>query len=695
MPPSFQRVCRLWRHLACLVVLLAAVHAAAEASPLETAAQVRGLTPEAARARPTVRLRGVVTYSEQTDFHAVFLQDDTAGIYIDAVRDEAIHQGQLLEVEGLAGEGGFAPIVVAHSWRVVGERALPDPKRPNSAEMQGGQMDGQWLEISGIVRAVSPDTHGRYSLELAADRDSLRVVLSGYPDADIPALVDSRIRVQGVCFTKRNSNRQWLANYLGVAGAEHLIREEAAPDPEFLPVQPIARLFRFPPVGMDGHRVKIQGVVLCAQPGGLTFVQDATQALQMETPENAGVLAGDQVEVIGFPVAGGFYPVMEQPRLRLLRHSAPPRPRPATMAGILSGEYGAELIELQARLVDGVQRPGESVFVLQEAGQFFSARLPGSHHPAPLPPVGSILRLSGVCLLPAFTNWEHAAPIRPASFELLLRDPGDLIVLDTPSWWTVRRVAAALAFVTAILVAVMVWVLMLRRRVAAQTKLIEHKIQREATIDERTRIARELHDTLAQGFVGIAFQLEAVATHLDAAAHEARGHLDLALTMVRHSLGEARRSVMNLRAQALETSDLAGALVETTHSLLADSHVRFELRTEGRPRRLPALLENNTLRIGQEAITNAIKYSLADHIQIHLRYTEESVTLRVEDFGHGFDPAALPENDASRFGLRGMRERAREMNAEFLLDSQPGRGTAITVTVPFESSPSTDPALSQ
>ncbi len=94
---------------------------------------------------------------------------------------------------------------------------------------------------------------------------------------------------------------------------------------------------------------------------------------------------------------------------------------------------------------------------------------------------------------------------------------------------------------------------------------------------------------------------------------------------------------MNLRAQALETSDLAGALVETTHSLLADSHVRFELRTEGHPRRLPALLENNTLRIGQEAITNAIKYSLADCIQIHLRYTEESVTLRVEDFGHGFD----------------------------------------------------------
>jgi signal transduction histidine kinase len=265
-------------------------------------------------------------------------------------------------------------------------------------------------------------------------------------------------------------------------------------------------------------------------------------------------------------------------------------------------------------------------------------------------------------------------------------------ILEMPSWWTVRRVAAVLVCVSSVLLAAMVWVVMLRRRVGAQTKLIEHKIQKEATIEERTRIARELHDTLAQGFVGIAFQLEAVATHLDDSAGEAREHLDLALTMVRHSLGEARRSVLNLRAQSLETSDLAGALVETTRSLLTDSRVRFELSTEGRPRRLPAFVENNTLRIGQEAITNAIKYSLADHIQIHLRYTEESVTLRVEDFGSGFDAAALPQDDGSHFGLRGMRERAREMNAELVLDSQRGRGTAVTVTVPFISALPTNPA---
>ncbi|HEY2342663.1 MAG TPA: histidine kinase [Chthoniobacteraceae bacterium] len=545
MPPNPRRARRFSTCVVFSFLFLAALGIAAGDPPLTTAAGVRSLPPEAARVRPPVRLRGVVTYSEQTDFHAVFLQDDTAGIYVDAVRDDSIRQGELLEVDGVVGEGGFAPIVIASAWKVVGERPLPEPKRAAFAQMEGGQLDGQWLEISGIVRAIHPDTHGRHSLELATDRDLLRIVLSDYPEAEIPSLLDSRIRVQGVCFTKRNSNRQWLANYLGVAGAQHVIREEPAPNPAALPALPISRLFRFPPVGVDGHRVKIQGIVLCAQPGGLTFIQDATQAAQMETPEGSTVQAGDQVEAIGFPLAGGFYPVMEQPVLRILGHGALPRARPAAISEILSGRFGAELIETEARLVDAIQRPGESVFVLQEDGQLFSARLPGSGGLADLPPIGSVLRLRGVCLLPAFTNWEHAAPIRPASFEILLRDPSDVAVLEKPSWWTVRRVATVLVCVSGVLLAAMVWVVMLRRRVAAQTKLIEHKIQREATIEERTRIARELHDTLAQGFVGIAFQLEAVATHLDEKADEAREHLDLALTMVRHSLGEARRSVLN------------------------------------------------------------------------------------------------------------------------------------------------------
>jgi ligand-binding sensor domain-containing protein/signal transduction histidine kinase len=201
---------------------------------------------------------------------------------------------------------------------------------------------------------------------------------------------------------------------------------------------------------------------------------------------------------------------------------------------------------------------------------------------------------------------------------------------------------------------------------------------------ERTRIARELHDTLAQGFAGIAFQLEAVATKLKEAPEHARQHLEVALKMVRHSLAEARRSVMNLRSAALDNGDLATALTETSRLMLADGAVEFELRTEGIARPLLPKVENNLLRIGQEAITNAMKYSQARRIQVHLAYVETGVVLSVCDDGTGFEQSATASNGV-HFGLLGMEERAKQMGAKLSVISRKGGGTAVTVEVPQEA----------
>lgn len=654
-------------------------------SILTNAAAIRGLAPEQAELGRPVHLHGVVTYSDSS-FHSVILQDQSAGIYIERVMDASIAQGQILEVEGVTSKGFFAPMVIARSWKVLGKEPLPAPKAVTAAEMQGGQFDSQWLEVRGIVRSVTPHANDIYYLELGMEGTSLRTILSGFSAKEVAPLVDRRVRIRGVCYTKRTMNGQWLANFLGVQGAEQILLEELAPEPGSLPVWPIARLFRFPPVGTDGHRVKIRGTVLLSQPGGMTFIQDSTQAIQIHAQPGFECSPGDEVEALGFSTGGGFYPVLEEAQVRLLGHATTPKPERASITQLLSGKFGAELVQLEARLVDSVRRPEESVLILQADQQLFVARLRNkavAEFPS-LPPVGSLLRLSGVCLLPALSNWEHASPIRPGSFEILLRDVHDFVVLQRPSWWTVRRIATLLALVTGILVAAIIWVVLLRHRVIVQTRLIESKIQREATLEERTRIARELHDTLAQGFAGVAFQLEAVATHLGSADDEAREHLDLALVMVRHSLAEARRSVMNLRAQTLETGDLASALKETTQLLLGNSGVEFELRTKGTIHRLPGNIENNLLRMAQEAITNALKYSKARRILIQLAYLDDGVRLQVEDFGSGFDAEGTPPDADAHFGLRGMRERAREMNAEFRLDSQLGRGTTITVVVPLE-----------
>src|SRR5205814_1245384 len=198
---------------------------------------------------------------------------------------------------------------------------------------------------------------------------------------------------------------------------------------------------------------------------------------------------------------------------------------------------------------------------------------------------------------------------------------------------------------------------------------------------ERNRIARELHDTLAQGLAGVGFQLEAVAAKLTESPVQAQQHLKVALKMVRHSLAEARRSVMNLRSAALATGDLGNALVETARQMMANKPVDAQLRICGSPQPLPAKIENNLLRIGQEAITNSLKYARAGRICIELDYQEHRVTLRIQDDGQGFD---LPQGSAqdAHFGLLGMRERAKQMGARFDVRSHRGRGTEVLVEVP-------------
>ena len=202
-----------------------------------------------------------------------------------------------------------------------------------------------------------------------------------------------------------------------------------------------------------------------------------------------------------------------------------------------------------------------------------------------------------------------------------------------------------------------------------------------AVLGERTRIAREIHDTLAQGFAGISVQLELVARLLIKAPEAAKPHLDQARQLVRSSLDEARRSVWALRSQALENSDLPSALSAAVKQLLADTSIQSQVEVTGTYRALNQTIEDNLLRIGQEAITNAIKHARAQHLRIELNYVRDRVKLRVQDDGCGFDRSQQSPN--GHFGLVGMRERVTQMGGQLIVNSRPNAGTEIIVEVPL------------
>jgi PAS domain S-box-containing protein len=202
-------------------------------------------------------------------------------------------------------------------------------------------------------------------------------------------------------------------------------------------------------------------------------------------------------------------------------------------------------------------------------------------------------------------------------------------------------------------------------------------------LEERNRMAREIHDTLAQAFTGILAQVGAAKQVLTDDLEATQAHLDLIKELARTGLVEARRSVVALRPQMLEEGSLQSALhrlVAQTRTAANDTTLYYEV--EGAVYSLPTEVESNLLRMGQEALTNAMRHANADEIRVELRYDRDRFCLHVKDNGQGFGVGSIPSSEG--FGLLGMSERAERIGAQLTIRSQPGQGTEIIVTIDRE-----------
>jgi signal transduction histidine kinase len=212
------------------------------------------------------------------------------------------------------------------------------------------------------------------------------------------------------------------------------------------------------------------------------------------------------------------------------------------------------------------------------------------------------------------------------------------------------------------------------RRAMAETEFT-------AILSERNRVAREIHDTLSQNLGAISVQLELARTHAAEISAPALNHIGSAHKLARVALADARESIWNMRSHVLERCDLGEALEGILQRMTEGTGVTPNMRIEGVRRRLPPVVENNLLRIGQEAITNACKYAKPTRIEVKLAFEGRIVRLTVEDDGVGFEMGSQPRGDRRNFGLVGMKERAELLGGTAEIKSAPGQGTRVIVTV--------------
>lgn len=707
-PPPERRRAR-WR-AALLVLLAAGLPAAApadEPAELTTIAQVRALGEAAARRGLPVRLSGTFIGGADPEGIAFVIVDGAEGLYVQGPAQlvAGLARGDLLEITGQTDPGGFAPYVVARDIRKVGTAPLPAPTRLTLDELNTGGVDAKWVEITGIVRSVRPkepgdvgppppgtryearpvEPAGKVKMKLAAGGADVIVQINDvlHPEQ----YVDAVIRVQGLCFNLHNRNRQFVRPFVQVPDGVAVVIERPAPaDPFGGEPSPVAGLLGFEQLkSRVGHRVHVRGRVIHHQAGTALWLRDGAHSLRVETAQPEPLQPGDEVDVAGFPARGEYSAVLEDAIFR--RRTAAHSPLPPSMLQDVEDalRHDADLVRLEGRLTE-VRRFPDSIMLMldwQDSTIAASMQAPaGAAVPADWLP-GSVVRVSGVCSVSTDEGGPLGGLWLPRSFQLLLRSPADLAVLQAPPWWNAERVAWFLSGFLAVAVgAVAVVMLASKRRLREQ----EHRramaeAEFAAILSERNRVAREVHDTLSQGLGAISVHLELARRYAGEISAQARQHLATAHKLARDSLAEARVSIWNMRSHVLERSDLADALDDILRRLAGGTSAEPLMRVEGARRRLPPVVENNLLRIGQEAITNAVKHAQAAHITVTLAFDRRSVRLVVEDDGVGFAPEAPGAAEQRSFGLIGMRERVGMLNGELEIRSGPGQGTRISVTV--------------
>jgi signal transduction histidine kinase len=204
----------------------------------------------------------------------------------------------------------------------------------------------------------------------------------------------------------------------------------------------------------------------------------------------------------------------------------------------------------------------------------------------------------------------------------------------------------------------------------------------DAVLQERNRIAREIHDTLAQGFAGVSVQLEIVSRLMESSIEPAREHLNQARFLVRKSLADARSSIWELRSQAAEDEDLAARFSRMANQVAGSGPPKVELQIRGAYRPLPPKVERELLKIAQEAVTNAVRHANAERIDLELAFESGKLRMTIADNGRGFTGTPNGSGPTGHFGLQGMQERAKEIDAELKVETAVERGTIVSVETP-------------
>ena len=638
---------------------------------------------------------------------AIVAEDETGGIAMfpadNAVWDGVPQLGDFAVFNGhVELDNGKKPCarVARHAFLSHGTPVAPVDI--GISEVLDGKHDFIRVRFSGILRdATGSETNPLWTMLVIYDgrnRVFASVPTTANEGKALKRLVGERVSVTGVCVLNDLSPRLRIGRVFLIASVADI--RSAISQPTTMADMPDVTCIRYENAtdveALGPHRATGAVVAVCRNRRAVVRMSNG-DFVGLDIADGPMPCYGEVITACGLPESDLFHIHLANAKWQKAEGVfKEDKPVPVNPRVLLADEQGAPQIGSylygQPVSFTGVVRStssenAESRLVHVESDETLvivdATSLPDAFNGVP---IGSRVAVTGTCVMELETPRTASSFPKIGRFSVVLRWPGDVVVLSRPSWWTPTRLLGVIGALFAALVGAVVWNRMLDRLARRRGYLLkrERMGRAEAALkaEERTRLAVELHDSVAQMLTGISMEIEAARGMCGEAPPEMLAHVDIAGKALKSCRDELRNCLWDLRSQALEETDMTKAVLRTLQPHVNDARlsVRFDMpRSE---------LSDNTahalLRIVRELVTNSFRHGEATHVDVHGTLEGDCIKCTVADNGKGFDPETCPGVFQGHFGLTGVRERLGSLHGSLSIESSPGCGTTVAISIPKE-----------
>lgn len=631
-------------------------------------------------------MRGTVTFNDRVlGKDCLFIQDDAAGIFIsqaDYHWSGLLQVGQWVTFGGNLEPGKYSPTLHPLLEWTLGWRSLPAPSMDPIGPVVAPSRDGQWTELEGVVRSVN--TNGLIEL---MGKAGPTLVWVGHESAEsLNRYIDSAVRLRGVL-----SLALWDSPRLLVPSIGFIDEEERPGNPDEMPLRPIASLSITNAGAPWSHRVKIKGTVIY-KADRLLIVEDSSAGIRINTTVDVSAHVGDSVEVIGFPENDGLFPVLTDAQANANASGTPVVPQRLDLNTASANKYDGMLVRMEATLLVQKKSKDGDVLELQQGQNIFAAVNASSDSNLSAFPPGSILAITGICDtkvgVPAIVKTTDEN-IPMSSVLIRLRDPSDVVLVWAPSILTLKRIALVMSALLFLLLVALARIYLSRRRLQQQQILQSAFSQQmlQSQESERSRIAANLHDSLGQSLLVIKNQAQLA---MQSANNESlvQQRLDEISEIAWQAVEEVRQITHDLHPYQLDRLGLTQAIRAIIKRVADNCPIQFASHVDDLDGIFQKESEIHVYRIVQESLNNIIKHSGAAEATVVIKKQAAMVSMSFRDNGRGFDAnASSPAVQSNAgFGLGGIAERTKILDGKMVLESQPGKGANLTITIPIAAS---------